>query len=135
MKDDNLRTLRHARGNLCAAAFCALFGAVYEHFSHEVYSYFMIYAFGVPLVCGALPMLMLGLGRRRQPGRFALNAYNSGLATLTVGSLFKGVLDIYGTTNRLLYVYVIAGAVLTAAGLLGYLLGGKRSPRPDSAGA
>ena len=35
--------------------------------------------------------------------------------TLTAGSLLKGVLDIYGTTNRLLLVYPAAAAVILAA--------------------
>ena len=30
---------------LLSTVICALFGAVYELFSHEVYSYYMIYAF------------------------------------------------------------------------------------------
>ena len=32
-------------------------GAIYEHFSFGVYSYFMIYAFAIPLAGGALPFL------------------------------------------------------------------------------
>lgn len=127
MKAENLRTLRHARGHIFAAAFCALFGAIYEHYSHEVYSYYMIYAFALPLALGAMPLLTIGLSRLRQPGRFALNAYNSGLAALTVGSLFKGVLDIYGTTNKLLFVYIALGVLLTLAGLWAYLLGGRQA--------
>lgn len=135
MNENSLRTLRHARGHLAAAVFCAVFGAIYERYSHEVYSYYMIYAFAVPLVMGALPLLMIGLSRRRQPGRFALNAYNSGLAALTVGSIFKGVLDIYGTTNRLVYVYAAVGGLLTAVGLLAYLLGRRPAPLPEAAEA
>ena len=73
--------------------------------------------------------------RRRQPGRFALNAYNSGLAALTVGSIFKGVLDIYGTTNRLVYVYAAVGGLLTAVGLIAYLLGRRPAPLPEAAEA
>ena len=37
-----------------AALFCALFGAVYELFSHSVFSYYMLYAFMIPPVGGAL---------------------------------------------------------------------------------
>ena len=44
-----------------AAVFLAFFGAVYETFSHEVYSYYMIYAFAIPLVLGTLPLLALAL--------------------------------------------------------------------------
>ena len=48
------RVLRHAAGELGAALFCAVFGMIYEVFSHEVYSYYMIYAFVIPLLLGAL---------------------------------------------------------------------------------
>ena len=113
----NKTLVRHAAGLLATALFVALFGAIYEHFSHEVYSYSMIYAFAIPLVLGVLPYLIMALKDKGQPGRTFLNLWNAGIITLTVGSLFKGVLDIYGTTNRLLTVYPIAGGVLLLAGL------------------
>ena len=40
---------------LLLALVLALFGAVYEVFSHGVYSYYMLYAFAFPLAGGALP--------------------------------------------------------------------------------
>ena len=43
-----------------AALFCALFGAVYELFSHSVFSYYMLYAFMIPLVGGALLFFLMG---------------------------------------------------------------------------
>ena len=52
------------------------------------------------------------------PGRFTRHAWNSGLAALTVGSIFKGVLDIYGTTNKLIAVYPAATAVLISAAVI-----------------
>ena len=73
--------------------FLALFGAVYELFSHEVYSYFMIYAFAVPLMLGVMPYALL-LISRKVPGRAALIPWNSGIAALSVGCVFRGVLEI-----------------------------------------
>ena len=67
-----------------------LFGAIYELFSHEVYSYFMIYAFAL-----------------------CRNLYHAGIATLTIGSIMRGVLDIYGTTNSLSNIYWFAGIPMT----------------------
>ncbi len=175
--------IRYSFIYLAAAVFCALFGAVYEIFSHGVFSFFMIYAFAFPLVLGAVPMLWMGLrtaksaeeketpmefetgssedlwfepytaeesaatGLRRMgrieessdsveyrlnsrenspeaerlfhlPGSLELNAWGSGIAALTVGSIFRGVLDIYGTTNRLVIVYPVVGGTLLAAGLI-----------------
>ena len=40
---------------LLVTILCAAFGAVYELFSHGVFSYYMLYAFGVPLLGGVLP--------------------------------------------------------------------------------
>ena len=105
-----------------ATLFCVLFGAVYEAFSHGVYSYGMIYAFVFPLVLGVLPLLLISMLRGPRPNRFANGAYHAGIAALTVGSLVSGALEIYGTTNLLTLVYWIAGAalVLLGAGLYGF---------------
>lgn len=102
---------------LLSAVWFAFFGAVYERFSHEVYSYYMIYAFAVPLVMGALPYSIMALKHCR-PDRKFLHLWNSAVITFTIGSIFKGVLDIYGTTNSLLTVYPIAGLILTGLALI-----------------
>ena len=109
---------------LLVSLFCVLFGAVYEHFSHEVYSGYMIYAFVFPLAGGALPLTALTIyGCRQLPGRLALNLYNAGIAALTVGSMMEGVLEIYGTTNDLIQIYWIAGIGLAGMGAVLYLTG------------
>ena len=96
-----------------------LFGAIYELFSHEVYSYFMIYAFAFPLLLGTLPYLMLSLsGGTRYPNALYRNLYHAGIATLTIGSIMRGVLDIYGTTNSLGNIYWFVGVpLLVVAGV------------------
>jgi len=114
--------LKTAFKHLAAAAFCAFFGAVYERFSHEVYSYYMIYAFALPLGLGALPLLAMVLQDRILPNQATLGLWNAGIATLTVGSIFQGVLEIYGTTNRLIIVYPICGGIFLGLGLICYLL-------------
>ena len=98
---------------LIISAAAALIGAVYECFSHEVYSYYMIYAFAFPLVLGAVPSLLLlkRASSLRIPYRCS-SMWQLGILTLTVGSMLQGVLEIYGTTNRLVMLYLIAGAVL-----------------------
>lgn len=106
---------------LFVSLFCVLFGAIYEYFSHEVYSYFMLYAFVFPLAGGALPFFGLAFYHLPLPDRVSGNLYHSGIAALTVGSLFKGVLDIYGTTNRLVSIYWVIGAVFLLLGITFYL--------------
>lgn len=112
---------RWERSYLLISLFCFIFGAVYEQFSHEVYSGFMLYAFSVPLIGGTLLCILLDqFSRNRMPGRFIRGLYHSGIAALTVGCIFQGVLEIYGTTNKLMVVYWIVGFCLTATAAVGY---------------
>ena len=106
--------------DLAASLFLALFGAVYEAFSHGVYSYGMIYAFAFPLVLGVLPFLLIGMLRAPYPGRMTRSVYHAGIATLAVGSIVSGVLEIYGTTSPLTIVYWILGGALVLAGAAAY---------------
>ncbi len=107
---------------LLISVFCAFFGAVYEHFSHEVYSGYMIYAFAFPLVGGALPFLSMALFKcPTLPDRIAFHLYNAGIASVTVGSIMEGVLAIYGTTNDLLKIYWYVGGTLIVGGIVLYI--------------
>ena len=88
MYTSDKKALKNCIGHICAAAFLAFFGAVYERFSHEVYSYYMIYAFAIPLFFGALPYGIAAL-KDVTPRRVTINLWNSGVAAFSVGSLFK----------------------------------------------
>lgn len=112
---------------LLISLFCALFGAVYEIFSHEVYSFYMLYAFIFPLAGGTFPFLAMSLLRKRYPETVARNIYHSGIATLTVGSIIQGALEIYGTTNRLTGLYWLVGIILLLAGVIFHLGSGRSS--------
>ena len=103
------------RWHLIAAGFLAVFGGIYELFSHGVYSGWMIFAFTVPLFLGALPYALL-LHLNRTPGKAFRNLWNAGIACLSVGSVFQGVLVIYGTTNSLIIAYPIAGSTFMFLG-------------------
>ena len=110
---------------LLISIFVAFFGAIYEVFSYGVYSNFMLYAFAFPLVGGCLPFFILGFWgyNKKLPTALSRNLYHSGIATLTVGSVIRGVLDIYGTTNYLSNYYWIVGIALLLASILGHFLG------------
>lgn len=113
------QAVRISQNYILASLFCALFGAIYEVFSHEVYSYHMIYAFIIPLAGGALPFLQFAVGRaKRYPGRNSRRLYHAGIATLTVGCIMSGILKIYGTTNALIGIYWIAGILLIAVAVI-----------------
>ncbi len=107
---------------LWISLFSAMFGIVYEIFSHQVYSSYMLFAFAFPLLGGALPFLAISfLQGKWYPGVIARNLYHSGIAALTVGSIVQGVLEIYGTTNDLIRIYWGGGALLVGLGILVFL--------------
>ena len=105
--------LRSGTAYLIASALVAAAGWMYELFSHGVYSNYMIYAFMVPLVCGALPDILAatrGCRSKKRSGsaREAHATHDAApcaapalrlaaVVTLTAGSFIKGILDIYGT--------------------------------------
>lgn len=111
--------LKLAYRYLIVSIICAFIGGIYELFSHEVYSYYMIYAFAFPLVLGAFPWLTIGLFKKDfLPNKSIRTIFHCGIATLTIGSIFKGVLEIFGTTNPLNKIYWIAGSILILLGLI-----------------
>ena len=110
--------LKKAMTQLYVTLFVALFGAIYEHFSHEVYSFYMIYAFAIPLVLGVLPYSLAALHGAAAIQIRGTKYWNAGICTLTLGSVFQGVLIIAGYTNRLIAVYPIAGVAMLALGLI-----------------
>lgn len=115
------RLERSGISHFLGALFLIFFGAVYERFSHEVYSYHMLYAFAWPLVLGVLPCLVLTFQRaRRLPSLLALQCWGAGIWTLAVGSLVRGALVIYGTDHPWLWIYSVLGALLLGAGAMIY---------------
>ena len=105
--------------NLSIAAFFVLFGAVYEHFSFGVYSNSMIYAFVPPMLAG-ISLLFTGTREKVPEGHFILPLEMSAI-TLAVGSAAKGAIEIYGTDNRLLKWYWVAGGALFAVTAVVYI--------------
>ena len=100
-----------------------LFAAIYECFSHQVYSRAMILAFLYPLLGGLIPATLLMLAEDQLlPGDWPRSLWAVGIASLTLGSLFRGVLEIYGTTSRLSAVYPMLGWTLLALGAVSWVL-------------
>lgn len=112
---------RLSRRYLIAAGAVLAFGLLYECFGHGVLSAFMLGAFLVPLAGGALPCFLLyRFGKLCMPGALPFRLWHFGLAALTVGCVIEGVLDIYGTTNQLIYVYWYVGGGLAALAVVLY---------------
>lgn len=98
--------------------FIGLFGTVYEMFSNNVFSPAMYLAWIIPCILGVGVYLALAFAPiDKVPGTLTECIYNFGVAMLTVRSIFIGVVDIYGTTNRMmLATYTVLSIVFLAIG-------------------
>ena len=79
-----------------------VFSSIYNLFSHGVHSIYMTYAFVIPLLLGIIPNLKVKTNK----------LYNASVITLIVYSLLKGFLEIYGTTNNLISIYLYISIIL-----------------------
>ena len=90
-----------------------LFHLVYHQFSHGVSSDWMTFAWTIPLAGGIVSCLVRRSGRGGN--RLAFNAWNSGLAALTLGAILRGVMEIAGTESGLILIFWILGTVFLIA--------------------
>lgn len=106
------------------AITCAVFAAIYENFSHQVYSPFMICAFLFPIILGIIPNTIRLIRTYKKPlchtrfSSIACTIQQCGIYTLTVGSILRGILDIYGTTNSTSIIYWWIGGLLLIVGFI-----------------
>ncbi len=99
--------------------FIVIFSSIYESFSHGVMSIFMITAFIYPLI-GLITNLFL-IKKKIEVPTISSNLLLASLLTLCFGSIIKGVLDIYGTTNQLVYIYPVIGIILLLISLFSFV--------------
>lgn len=122
--------------------FVFVFAKIYGIFSHGVSSAFMSYAFLLPLTLIFLPKFInlctgnrlwnLSMENGDEEGEkklfftsLAFFLWKSGVAVLTVGSIYKGVLDIYGTSGTFEWIYLVVGILALVSGGIAALLAKK----------
>ena len=106
-------------------AFIALFGAVYEQFSHNASTPYMWFAWVWVLGFGLLPHLVLYFAPiKKVPGILSGSIYNFGVAIITSRSIFIGVVTIANTPNPKWNVaYLVIAIIALASGFLLYVIG------------
>lgn len=93
---------------LAMAAFLFIFSRIYESLSYGEVSVFMHYMFCATLVGG---ILLLGLLQvKPNLSRMTYNLWNSGIATITAGCLFRGIINLSGRSTTLDQPYWYVGA-------------------------
>ena len=116
--------VKSARHYALAAFGCAIFSAIYECFSHEVYSPWMVGLCAIPLLTGAVPALAIAR-LRISVSWIASQLWACAVLTLTLGCCFAGVLEIYGTTSPWLPLFFVVSATLMLGSVLSQQLGGR----------
>lgn len=99
-------------------AFIAIFGGIYEQFSHDVMSKHMIYAYHWVFGFGALVYLFMWLMPfKKMPGVITECVYNTGVAMITMRSIYMGVVEIYGKSgNRMTLAYTVMTIIFLSIG-------------------
>lgn len=92
--DDRKKYAETVRSYLIISVLCAVYGMIYELFSHKVYSLYMIFAFVLPLLGGFVPSTIM----------YALNVKRCRAAA-----------------NALSRLYLYVGAALTILGIVLFL--------------
>ena len=126
ISESNKKTLfKKLIAYLGITAFIALFGFVYEQFSHNVHTFYMWFAWIWPLGFGVIPYLLLYLlPIKKVPGFISESVYNLGVALLTARSIYIGVIVIYNTTNdSMVLIYTIISIVCLCSGAGMYIAG------------
>ena len=97
-----------------------LFNYIYSIFAHGISSAYMTYAFLFPLVGGSLVSLFFI--KIPIPKDLTKSLWRMGLSTLTVGSILKGVFDIYGSGSSLVPIFFVTGLILLATSIITYII-------------
>ena len=112
---------------LAMAAFLFIFSRIYESLSYGEVSVFMHYMFCATLVGG---ILLLGLLQvKPNLSRMTYNLWNSGIATITAGCLFRGIINLSGRSTTLDQPYWYVGAGFLALSLITLFISNTRRTR------
>lgn len=112
---------------LLISVVTAVFAGVYEHFSHGVVSLLMVTSCAAPLILGAVPSLFFGAAKASLP-RAASTSWRLGVAALTVGMIYGGVIEIYGTDSPYTAWYFVAAGAMFVISLVMLAVGKKIKP-------
>ena len=100
--------------------FFFAFSRIYEAFSFGETSVHMHYLFAVPLVGGILLAIFLKV--LPHFSRISLNLWNSAIAIITAGTLFRGIVNLSGRSTTLDAPYWYIGITFAALAIVSIFL-------------
>lgn len=107
--------------------FFLAFSRIYESFSFGETSLHMHYLFVVPLIGGIILALLLKIIPNL--GRLSLNLWNSAVAVLTAGMLFRGIVNLSGRSTTLDQPYWYVGIAFALLAIVSLFLQKKNSKK------
>ena len=99
--------------------FSFAFSRIYESFSFGETSTYMHYLYAVPLVGGILLLILFKIIPNLS--RLSLNLWNSAVATLTAGVLFRGIVNLSGRSTTLDQPYIYTSIAFLVLAVLSIL--------------
>ena len=115
-KTNNKRFKKTAVVYTLITVFFFIFSRIYEHFSFGETSVYMHWLFGVPLIGGVVLLIFQKLIPNLS--RLSLNLWNSAVATIAAGVLFRGIVNLSGRSTTLDLPYCYVGIGLAGLALL-----------------
>jgi hypothetical protein len=105
-----------------AVIFAVVFNQIYSLFAHGVSSVYMTWLFLPLLIFGLLPAVMLERygysATKTKAYAFFHRFYHTGVATVTVGTLLQGIVEIAGTGSKYIMFYWLVGFTVIVIGTL-----------------
>ena len=120
IKNKNKRLKKTLVGYSLLTIFFLAFSRIYESFSFGETSLHMHYLFVVPLVGGVILAFLLKIIPNL--GRISLNLWNSAVAVLTAGMLFRGIVNLSGRSTTLDQPYWYIGLVFALLAIVSLFL-------------
>ena len=116
----NKRLKKTLVGYSLLTIFFLAFSRIYESFSFGETSLHMHYLFVVPLVGGIILAILLKIIPNLS--RLSLNLWNSAVAVLTAGMLFRGIVNLSGRSTTLDQPYWYIGLVFALLAIVSLFL-------------
>ena len=125
IKNKNKRLKKTLVGYSLLTIFFLAFSRIYESFSFGETSLHMHYLFVVPLVGGIILAILLKIIPNL--ARLSLNLWNSAVAVLTAGMLFRGIVNLSGRSTTLDQPYWYVGLAFALVAIVSLFLQKKNS--------
>ena len=120
IKNKNKRLKKTLVGYSLLTIFFLAFSRIYESYSFGETSLHMHYLFVVPLVGGIILAILLKIIPNLS--RLSLNLWNSAVAVLTAGMLFRGIVNLSGRSTTLDQPYWYVGLVFALLAIVSLFL-------------